>query len=50
MTTLPWFGALLSARRELCLSTVFRASPIGTSNDVTSRRGVFYNVFAGVWM
>ena len=32
MTTLPWFGALLSDRREPALSTVFRASPSGTSN------------------
>jgi hypothetical protein len=53
MTTLPWFGALLSDRREPCLSTVLRAlcsQQRHEQRDVTSRRAGFYNVFAAVRM
>jgi hypothetical protein len=51
MTTLPWFGALLSDRREPRLSTVFRAlTKRHEQRDVISRRGVFYNVFAAMRM
>ena len=51
-TTLPWFGALLSARCGPWSSTVLRALRPGSTNAAifTFRRAGFYNVFAAARM